>query len=73
MSHRKIIILEPNVKSETLESLYISKRNGLAIGILPRVSEISIKDPVQFIPKPIVIEDILGRKQKINDPKFWEY
>ncbi len=72
-SPQRIIISEPNVKSETLESLYIfSKRNGLAIGMLPRVSEISIKDPVQFIPKPIVIEDILGRKQKINDPKILE-
>ncbi len=68
---QRIIISDSKVKSETLESLYIfSKRNGLAIGMLPRVSEISIKNQGPFIPKPIVIEDILGRKQKVNDPKL---
>jgi len=72
-SPQRIIISDSKVKSETLESLYIfSKRNGLAIGMLPSVSEISIKDRGQFIPKPIVIEDILGRKQKVNDPKLLE-
>ena len=72
-SPQRIIISDSKVKSETLESLYIfSKRNGLAIGMLPSVSEISIKDQGQFIPKPIVIEDILGRKQKVNDPKLLE-
>ena len=40
--------------------------------MLPSISEISIKDQGQFIPKPIVIEDILGRKQKVNDPKLLE-
>ena len=40
--------------------------------MLPSVSDISIKDQGQFIPKPIVIEDILGRKQKVNDPKLLE-
>ena len=38
--------------------------------MLPSISEISNKNQHQFIPKPIVIEDILGRKQKVNDPKF---
>ena len=38
--------------------------------MLPRISEISIKNQGPFIPKPIVIEDILGRKQKVNDPKL---
>ncbi len=72
-SPQRIIISDSKVKSETLESLYIfSKRNGLAIGMLPSISEISIKDQGQFIPKPIVIEDILGRKQKVNDPKLLE-
>ena len=62
---QRIIISDSKVKTETLESLYIfSKQNGLAIGMLPSVSDISIKDQGQFIPKPIVIEDILGRKQK---------
>ena len=43
---QRIIISDSKVKSETLESLYIfSKRNGLAIGMLPSVSEISIKRP----------------------------
>ena len=72
-SPQRIIISDSKIKSETLELLYIfSTRNGLAIGMLPSISEISNKDQGQFIPKPIVIEDILGRKQKVNDPKLLE-
>ena len=40
--------------------------------MLPSISEISNMSQSQLIPKPIVIEDILGRKQKVNDPKFLE-
>ena len=68
---QRIIISDFKIKSEIIESLYIfAKQNGLAIGMLPSISEISNKSQSQFIPKPIVIEDILGRKQKVNDPKF---
>ncbi len=64
---QRIIISDPNIKPELLESLYIfSKQNGLAIGMLPKVSEIKVKN--EFIASPIVIEDVLGRKQRVNDP-----
>ena len=67
---QRIIISDFKIKSGIIESLYVfSKQNGLAIGMLPSVSEISNKTQSQFIPKPIVIEDILGRKQKVNNPK----
>ena len=68
---QRIIISDFKIKSEVIESLYIfAKQNGLAIGMLPNISEISNKSQSQFVPKPIVIEDILGRKQKVNDPKL---
>ena len=67
---QRIIISDSKIKSEIIESLYIfAKQNGLAIGMLPSISEISNMSQSQLIPKPIVIEDILGRKQKVNDPK----
>ena len=70
---QRIIISDSKIKSEIIESLYIfAKQNGLAIGMLPSISEISNMSQSQLIPKPIVIEDILGRKQKVNDPKFLE-
>ena len=68
---QRIIISDFKIKSEIIESLYIfAKQNGLAIGMLPSISEISNKSQSQFVPKPIVIEDILGRKQKVNDPQL---
>ena len=35
--------------------------------MLPKVSEITNQN--QFVANPIVIEDVLGRKQRVNDPK----
>ena len=68
---QRVIISDFKIKSEVIESLYIfAKQNGLAIGMLPSISEISNKSQSQFVPKPIVIEDILGRKQKVNDPQL---
>ncbi len=65
---QRIIISDPNIRPEFLESLYVfSKQNGLAIGMLPKVSEITNQN--QFVANPIVIEDVLGRKQRVNDPK----
>ncbi len=65
---QRIIISDPRISSEFLESLYIfSKQNGLAIGMLPKISEISNQNSNQFVASPIVIEDVLGRKQKVNN------
>ncbi len=68
---QRIIISDPKIKPELIESLYIfSKKNGLAIGMLPSISEVSNQNINQFEPNPIIIEDILGRKQKVNNPKI---
>ncbi len=70
---QRIIISDPKIKPDTLETFYIfSKQNGLAIGMLPSISEISNQNINQFEPKPIIIEDILGRKQKVNNPRILE-
>ena len=53
-SQQRIIISDSKVNSETLESLYIfSKRNGLAIGMLPSVSEISLRTKVNSYPNQL--------------------
>ncbi len=70
---QRMIISDPKIKPNILESLYIfSKNNGLAIGMLPSVSEISNQNINEFEPKPIIIEDILGRKQKVNNSNLLE-
>ena len=69
-SPQRIIVSDPKIDSRFLESLYIfSKQNGLAIGMLPKISEISSQNRNQFETSPIVIEDVLGRKQKVNNPE----
>ena len=68
---QRIIVSDPKIDSKFLESLYIfSKQNGLAIGMLPKISEISSQIRNQFETSPIVIEDVLGRKQKVNNPEL---
>ncbi len=63
----RIIISELNIEKETLENLFIfAKNNGLAIGQINKVSNISITQN-SFDTSPIVIEDVLGRKQNVND------
>ena len=66
---QRIIVSDSKIDNEFLESLYIfSKQNGLAIGMLPKISELSEGTKNQFETSPIVIEDVLGRKQKVNNP-----
>ena len=68
---QRIIISDANIDPKFVELLYIfSKQNGLAIGILPKISDISINKTNKFVANPIVIEDVLGRKQKVNNPKI---
>ena len=43
-----------------------AKKNGLALGVLPKLSNINAKD--KFFTNPIAIEDVLGRKQKVHNP-----
>ena len=70
-SPQRIIVSDHNIKPDLIETLFVfSKRNGLALGMLPRISEVSDYKNLNFSPNPIVIEDVLGRKQKVNDPEI---
>ena len=65
---QRIIISDNTIDSNLVESLYIfSKKNGLAIGIIPKLSNFSLDPEAQFTANPIAIEDVLGRKQKVHD------
>ena len=66
---QRIIIADHSVNSELIESLYVfSKKNGFAIGIIPKVSNFSLDPEAKFTANPIAIEDVLGRKQKVHNP-----
>ena len=63
----RIIISDHNIDKDTLENLFIfAKNNGLAIGQINKVSNISFGKNT-YDTSPIVIEDVLGRKQNVND------
>ncbi len=65
---QRLIVSDPKIQDNILESLYIfSKKNGLALGMLPKISDFSKLNSTQFVANPIVIEDVLGRKQKVNN------
>ena len=66
---QRIIIADNTLDPELIENLYvISKKNGLVIGILPKMSNVSSTSDEKFITNPIAIEDVLGRKQKVHNP-----
>ena len=72
MPHR-IIIADNNLSQSEIESLFVfSKKHGLAIGEVPRISDLKMSSNQNFHTKPIVIEDVLGRKQKVQNPKYLE-
>lgn len=65
---QRIIITEHNLKKEIIESLFIfAKKSGLAIGEIPKITDFKINNIDKFNTKPIVIEDVLGREQKVHD------
>ena len=69
ISPQKIIITDQSISSKSIEELYVySQKKGLALGILPKISNINLDNI--FATTPIAIEDILGRKQKVHNPKF---
>ena len=66
---QRVIIADHSINSELIESLYVfSKKNGFAIGIIPKVSNFSLDPEAKFAANPIAIEDVLGRKQKVHNP-----
>ncbi len=66
---QRIIIADNTLDPKVIEELYIiSQKNGLVIGILPKMSNVSATSDQKFLTNPIAIEDILGRKQKVHNP-----
>ena len=66
---QRVIIADHSINSELIEPLYVfSKKNGYAIGIIPRVSNFTLDPEAKFTANPIAIEDVLGRKQKVHNP-----
>ena len=66
---QKIIITDQSIKPESVEKLYVfAQKNGLALAVLPKLSNINAKD--KFFTNPIAIEDVLGRKQKVHNPEL---
>ncbi|MEL0245757.1 MAG: nucleoside-diphosphate sugar epimerase/dehydratase [Alphaproteobacteria bacterium] len=65
---QRIIVSDHNIDYKIIESLYIfSKKNGFAIGIIPKLSNFSLDAEAKFTANPIAIEDVLGRKQKVHN------
>ena len=65
---QRVIVSDHNIDSKIIESLYIfSKKNGFAIGIIPKLSNFSLDAQAKFTANPIAIEDVLGRKQKVHN------
>ncbi len=63
---QRIIIADNTLSPKLIEDLYIiSQKNGLVIGILPKMSNVSNTPDEKFLTTPIAMEDILGRKQKV--------
>lgn len=63
----RIIIVNQNIRKDLIEIIYIfAKKNGLAIGQANKVFNLSLNEKI-FDTSPIVIEDVLGRKQNVND------
>ena len=66
---QRIIIADQKISDTYIEKLYIySKKYGMAIGIIPKMSNVSSKPKNSFFTNPIAIEDVLGRKQKVHNP-----
>ena len=69
LSPQRIIVTDQSISSKSIEELYVySQKKGLALGILPKISNIDSENI--FATTPIAIEDILGRKQKVHNPNF---
>jgi len=70
---QRIILTDKNLSNGKIESIYVfSKRNGLAISEFSRISSLTLSQEDSFQTKPIEIEDILGRKQKVQNIKSLE-
>ena len=71
VSPHRIVVTDHSIKTDKIEPLYIfAKQNGLAIGILPKISNLTSNGNTLLKTNPIVIEDILGRKQNVYSKEY---
>ena len=67
---QRIIITDHSLSNKVVEQLFVfSKNNGLAIGELPKISDLKTGSIETFKTNPIIVEDILGRAQRVHDTK----
>ena len=65
---QRLIIADHSLSVEIIESLFIfAKKNGLAIGELPKITDFKSNSAEKFKARPIIIEDVLGRQQRIHE------
>ena len=66
-SVQRMIITDHSLTREMIEKLFVfAKQNGLAIGEVPRITELKNALHKNFETYPIEVEDVLGRKQKVH-------
>ncbi len=66
-SIQRIIITDHSLTHEIIEKLFVfARQNGLAIGEVPRITELRNTHLKKFETYPIEVEDVLGRKQKVH-------
>ena len=73
LSVQRIIIADHSLSENQIEKLFIfAKRNGLAIGEIPQITDFK-KKITSFETHPIEVEDVLGRKQKVHNTEKIKY
>lgn len=73
-SVQRVIITDHGFSNSIIEKLFIfTKKNGLAIGEIPRITEIKKTKLDSFKTNPIEVEDILGRRQKIHKSENYKF
>ena len=66
-SVQRMIITDHSLTYEMIEKLFVfAKQNGLAIGEVPRITELRNTRHKNLETYPIEVEDVLGRKQKVH-------
>ncbi len=73
-SIQRIIIADHDLSNDTIEKLFIfAKKNGLAIGEIPRITDLKKTTLSELETNPIEVEDVLGRKQKIHKTNNYKF
>ena len=66
-SVQRMIITDHSLSQKIIEKLFVfARQNGLAIGEVPRITELKNTHLKRLETYPIEVEDVLGRKQKVH-------